>query len=72
MQIKIQDNTVIISILDDESNSSDKDAFLDMLILNYQVTDRTFKANRIEYRIDKAIWNDKEFQKKFMWLELSL
>ena len=72
MQVKITDTQVIISIMDDESNSSDKDAFLDVLILNYAVTDRTFKSNRIEYRIDKSIWNNREFQKKFMWIELSL
>jgi hypothetical protein len=74
MQIKIKDNTVVITIMDDESNSGDKDAFLDALISNWanQVSDRTFLSDRVEYRIDRALWKHKGFRAKFLWLELSL
>ena len=74
MQIKIEDTTVVITIQDSESNSSDKDAFLDLLISTQsdQVTDRTYRSDKIQYRITRTLWNNEEFQKKFMWLTISL
>ena len=74
MQINIEDDTVVITILDSESNSSDKDAFLDLLISKWsdQATDRTYQSDQIQYRITRTLWNKLKFQKRFLWLTINL
>ena len=74
MQINIEDDTVVVTIQDNESNSSDKDAFLDLLISKWsdQATDRTYQSDQIQFRITRTLWNKHKFQKRFLWLTTSL
>lgn len=72
------ENTVEITILDSESNSSDKEAYLDLLLNRTggdswgQWGTRYMYDDKVVYRIPKSIWDNKEFQKKYMLILLSL
>ena len=75
---KKDSDQVIITVDDDEPNSADKEAYLD-LILNRTGGDswgnwgtRYIKDNRVEYHISKATWDNKDFQEKYFLICLML
>lgn len=70
-------DTVIITIEDDEINSSEKEAYLDLILNNFRDAhgswgSRHSNADNVKYAIHKSIWDNAEFQKKYMLLMLSL
>jgi hypothetical protein len=70
-------DTVIITIEDDEINSSDKEAFLDVLLNSFRDQNgswgsRHINSDNVKYAIHKRIWDDVTFQKKYLMLQLSL
>ena len=70
-------DTVIITIEDDESNSSEKEAYLDLILNNFRDArgswgSRHINSNNVQYLVNKSIWDNAEFQKKYMLLMLSL
>ena len=74
---KFQD-TVEITIWDDEPNSSDKEAYLDLVLNKYRDPvfgswgSRHINSDNIEYQIDKRIWDNNEFQEKYFLINLML
>jgi hypothetical protein len=71
-------DTIIITIEDDELNSADKEAFLD-LVLNRTGGDswgswgtRYINSNAVEYHIPKKIWDMPTFQEKYFFICLML
>jgi hypothetical protein len=71
------ENTIAITIWDDEINSSDKEAFLDLILNKHRNKmdswgSRHINSDNVVYLIHKTIWDNKEFQKNYMLLSLSL
>lgn len=62
-----------IIIKDDESNSNDKDAWLDCLLFEFDARiDRTITSDAIYYSVEKDLFDKPEFSKQFLKLILSL
>lgn len=70
-------DTMIITIDDDEPNSADKEALLDLILNQFRNElgswgQRFVNSDNVKYAIHKQIWDNKEFQKKYLRLILSL
>lgn len=70
-------DTVMIVIDDDEANAGDKEVFLDLILNQFRDKNgswgsREINSDNIWYLIHKSIWDNPEFQKKYMMLVLSL
>lgn len=70
-------DTVIITIEDDEINASEKEAYLDLILNGFRDASgswgfRHINSANVQYGIQKSIWDNAEFQKKYMLLMLSL
>jgi hypothetical protein len=75
MEIKrnADEDYLTVIIKDDESNSSDKDAWLDYTLSEFGTrVDRVVTGDAVWYSIEKRIFDSPEFNKKFLKLVLSL
>ena len=75
MEIKrnADEDYLTVIIKDDESNSNDKDAWLDYTLFEFEARiDRVVTGNAVWYSIEKRLFDSPEFNKKFLKLVLSL
>ncbi len=81
MNYKILDDHVIITIFDTEHNSGDKACLLSLAIskhmdyfsIDVEHIDAVWAIDRATaIKIDKTIWDNLDFQKDIMFIELTL
>lgn len=75
MEIKrnADEDYLTIIIKDDESNSGDKDAWLDYTLFEFEAqNNRVVTGDAVWYSIEKRLFDSPEFNKKFLKLVLSL